>query len=392
MANRFAIAGLTVLSGFVLSPMVHAQTNPNNNSTAAITTAVPFLRISPDARSGAMGDVGIALSPDANSQYWNVGKIAASEKNAGLAFTYTPWLKDITPDVFLAYVAGYVKFGEGKNQALSGSLRYFNLGDINYTDINAQPAGDGKPREFALDLGYSRNLSENLSLGIALRYINSNIAAGAPSPTSGSYRAGNAFGADVGLYYHKTNEMSEDQKGTFSAGAVLSNVGSRITYSQERKDYLPINLGIGAAYEYQVDDFNKITGELDLNKTLVPMPKFTTDDQGNQTWQPPTQGVLSGMLNSFVDAPQGYGTTISVGGEYWYQDQFALRAGYFYENPNNGDRQYFTVGLGLRYNVFGLDFSYLIPSGSGVARNPLSNTLRFTLSFNFDKMALQSKS
>lgn len=387
MANRFAVAGLTMLSGFVLTPMIHAQTNPNNNSTAAITTAVPFLRISPDARSGAMGDVGIALSPDANSQYWNVGKIAASEENAGLAVTYTPWLKDITPDVFLAYIAGYYKFGEGKNQALSASLRYFNLGDINYTDINAQPAGDGKPREFALDLGYSRNLSENLSMGIALRYINSNIAAGAPPTTTGSYRAGNAFGADIGLYYHKTKDMSEDRKGTFSAGAVLSNAGSKITYSQERKDFLPTTLGIGAAYQYQIDNFNKITGELDLNKTVVPAPK-----EDNGVWQPPTQGVLSGMLNSFVAAPPGYGTTISIGGEYWYQDQFALRAGYFYENPNNGDRQYFTVGLGIRYNVFGLDFSYLIPSGSGVARNPLSNTLRFTLSFDFDKIQANSKS
>lgn len=391
MANRFAIAGLTVLSGIVLSPTVQAQTNPNNNSTAAITTAVPFLRISPDARSGAMGDVGIALSPDANSQYWNVGKIAASEKDAGLAITYTPWLKDITPDVFLAYLAGYKKFGQGNNQALSMSLRYFNLGDINYTDINAQPAGDGKPREFAIDLGYSRNLSEYLSLGIALRYINSNIAAGAP-PSAGTYKAGNAFGADVGIYYHKTKEMSEDRKGTFSAGAVLSNVGSKITYSQERKDFLPINLGIGAAYAYQIDAFNKITGALDLNKTVVPMPKYITDDQGNETWEPPTQSVLAGIFNSFAEAPKGYGTTISVGGEYWYQDQFALRAGYFYENANNGDRQYFTCGLGVRYNVFGLDFSYLVPSGSGTARNPLSNTLRFTLSFNFDKLDFHSKS
>ncbi|HET8572777.1 MAG TPA: type IX secretion system outer membrane channel protein PorV [Edaphocola sp.] len=385
MANRFAITGLTLLSGLVLSPSVFAQNNPNNNSTAAITTAVPFLRISPDARSGAMGDVGIALSPDANAQYWNVGKIAASKKDAGLSVTYTPWLKDIAPDVFLAYLAGYKKFGEGDNQALSASLRYFNLGDINYTDINAMPAGDGKPREFAVDLGYSRNLSEYLSMGIALRYINSNIAAGAPE-SAGSYRAGNAFGADIGLYYHKAKVMTEERQGTFSAGATLSNVGSKITYSQERKDFLPINLGIGAAYEYQVDQFNKITGELDLNKTLVPAPKFITDDQGNSYWESPTQGVVSGMLNSFGNAPKGYGTTISVGGEYWYQDQFALRAGYFYENANNGDRQYFTCGLGIRYNVFGLDFSYLIPSGSGTTRNPLSNTLRFTLSFDFDQL------
>lgn len=388
MANRFVLTGMAIVSGIVFTPSVFAQTNPNNNSTAAVTTAVPFLRISPDARSGGMGDVGIALSPDANAQYWNVGKIAANEKNAGLSVTYTPWLKDIAPDVFLAYLAGYIKFGKENDQALSASLRYFNLGDINYTTINGQSAGSGKPREFAFDLGYSRNLSEFLSLGVALRYINSNIAAGAPNNT-GTYRAGNAFGADIGLYYHKTTDMQDDKKGTFSAGAVLSNVGSKITYSNERRDFIPINLGLGVAYSYQIDAFNKITGALDLNKTLVPPPQLI-DSFGSTYWEPATEGVVSGMLHSFSDAPKGYGTTISVGGEYWYRDQFALRAGYFYENPDNGDRQYFTVGLGVRYNVFGLDFSYLIPSGSGTARNPLSNTLRFTLSFNFDKMDIKN--
>lgn len=385
MANRFFIAGMGLLSGLILTAPTMAQTNPNDNSMAAVTTAVPFLRISPDARSGGMGDVGIALSPDANSQFWNIAKVAANQEELGVSITYTPWLKDITPDVFLAYLSAYKKFGQNNNQAISASLRYFNLGDINYTDINAQPAGDGKPREYAFDVGYSNNLSENLSVGISLRYINSNIAAGAPN-NAGSYRAGHAFAADAGLYYHKTKEMSEDRSGTFSAGAVLSNMGSKITYSQERKDFLPMNLGLGTAYSYKIDAHNRITGGLDLNKTVVPMPKLMEDEFGYHYWEPPTESVVSGFFSSFASAPKGYGTTVSLGGEYWYQEQFALRAGYFYEDAHNGDRKYFTVGLGLKYNVFGLDFSYLIPSGGGTARNPLSNTLRFTLGFAFDQL------
>jgi hypothetical protein len=388
MAKRFAIAGITLLTGLIGSQS-YAQTGIDGR-TGAITTAVPFLRISPDARSGAMGDVGIALSPDANSQYWNVAKLATSKKDLGISVTYTPWLKDLVPDVFLAYLSAYKKFGENKNQAISASLRYFNLGNIEYTNIDAQSVGSGKPREFAFDVGYSRRLSTDLSVGVSLRYISSNIAAGAPD--NGTYSPGSAFAGDVGIYYSKTKEVSEDRSGTFSAGAVLSNVGSKISYSQTQQDFLPINLGLGVAYTYKIDAYNKITGALDLNKALVPAPRYIQDVNGNDSFgYIPDQTVVSGMLNSFSKAPPGYGTTISVGGEYWYQDQFAVRAGYFYENKNNGDRQYFTCGLGVRYNVFGLNFSYLVPSGSGVARNPLSNTLRFSLTFDFDKISFGKK-
>lgn len=388
MAKGIAIAGITLLSGLMITQTVGAQTNLDGK-VGTITTAVPFLRISPDARSGAMGDVGIALSPDANAQNWNVGKIAASDKKAGLSVTYTPWLKELVPDVFLGYIAGYVKFGENNNQAISSSLRYFNLGNIDYRDESNNPNGSGKPREFAFDVGYSRRLSTELSLGIALRYINSNIAAGAND--FNTYSPANAFGADIGIYYSKTQEIAEEQSGTFSAGAVVSNLGSRITYSQQEKDFLPANLGIGAAYTYKIDAFNKITGALDLNKSLVPAPISRTDAAGNQYWDPQRNlSVISGVFSSFKDAPPGYGTTISVGGEYLYQDQFALRAGYFYENKDNGNRKYLTVGLGVKYNVFGLNFSYLIPSGSSTARNPLSNTLRFSLLFDFDSFAKKS--
>lgn len=385
MAKRIAVAGIALLSGIMITQTTQAQTNLDG-TVETVTTAVPFLRISPDARSGAMGDVGIALSPDANGQYWNVGKIAASDKVMGLSVTYTPWLKDLVPDIFLGYLSGYVKFGKNYDQALSTSLRYFNLGNIDYTTINAEPAGTGKPREFAWDLGYSRRLSTDLSLGVSLRYVNSNIAAGSNSVDgSGGYRAANVFGADVGLYYSTLYKLKDEESGgAFSAGAVASNIGSKVSYSQTRKDFQPANLGLGAAYTHKVDKYNKITAALDLNKILVPAPVWKTNSQGVLEQVLPDQSVVSGIFSSFSKAPKGYGTTVSIGGEYVYQDMFAARAGYFYETPENGHRQYFTVGLGVKYNVFGLDFSYLIPSGSSTARNPLSNTLRFSLLFDFD--------
>lgn len=391
MAKRFAIAGITVLSGLMATGSYAQQKAGLNGQTGTVTTAVPFLRISPDARSGAMGDVGIALSPDANAQYWNVAKVATSEKDFGASVTYTPWLKDLVPDVFLGYVSLYKKFGENNDQAVSGSLRYFNLGNIDYTTVDATPAGSGKPREYSFDLGYSRRFSPYFSAGITLRYISSNIAAGAAQDNSASYKPGKAFAGDIGVFYSKTKEITEDRSGTFSAGAVLSNVGSQISYSETRRDFLPVNLGIGVAYTYKIDNYNKVTGSLDLNKALVPAPVGYYGSNGQDSFALPDKGVISGMLGSFSKAPPGYGTTVSVGGEYWYQDQFAVRAGYFYENKNNGDRQYFTCGLGVRYSVFGLNFSYLVPSGSGVARNPLSNTLRFSLTFDFDKGAFGKK-
>ncbi|WP_157976984.1 type IX secretion system outer membrane channel protein PorV [Taibaiella helva] len=390
MAKRFAIVGLTMLTGLI-GTQTYAQRTGVDGRVGAITTAVPFLRISPDARSGAMGDVGIALSPDANAQYWNVAKLAMSPKDMGISVTYTPWLKDLVPDVFMGYLSAYKKFGKESNQAISASLRYFNLGNIDYTTFDAQPAGSGKPREFSFDLGYSIRLSNQLSVGATMRYISSNIAAGAPNE-AGAYSPGKAFAVDAGVFYTSTKEMAEDRSGTFSAGAVLSNVGSKISYSQNQRDFLPINLGLGAAYTYKIDAYNKVTAALDLNKALVPAPRYYKDVNGvDSGGYIPNDGVVSGMLGSFTKAPPGYGTTISIGGEYWYQDQFAVRAGYFYENKNNGDRQYFTCGLGVRYSVFGLNFSYLVPSGSGVARNPLSNTLRFSLLFDFDKSFFQKK-
>ncbi|MBZ0098298.1 MAG: type IX secretion system outer membrane channel protein PorV [Taibaiella sp.] len=394
MAKRFALAGLTLAAG-LLSTAALAQTTKANLSgtTNTVTTAVPFLRISPDARSGAMGDVGVAIDPDANAQYWNVAKIPFATKKYGVSATYTPWLKDLVPDIFLAYLAGYAKFGENDNQSISASLRYFSLGEINYTDINANPIGTGKPNEFAFDLGYSRKLSEYLSAGLSFRYINSSIASGLSATTPGiEYRPGNAFGADLGIYYRKKNEIDEFRSGTVALGAVLSNVGSKISYTSTRKDFIPINLGLGGAYTYQADAYNAVTFALDVNKLLVPTPIDTnTDPTTGPNYVIPDKSVVSGMLGSFGDAPGGFNEElrefqISAGAEYWYRQQFAVRAGYFWEHKLKGDRKYFTVGVGVRYNVFGLNFAYLVPSGSGINRNPLSNTFRFSLLFEFDKL------
>ncbi len=358
-----------------------------------ITTAVPFLRISPDARAGAMGDVGIATSADASSQYWNIAKMPFAPKKYGFGLTYTPWLKDLVPDIFLAYLSGYMKLGKEDNQAISASLRYFSLGDINYTDNAAASLGTGKPREFSLDVGYSRKLSPYLSTGITLRYIHSAIASGLASTAQGTdYQPGNTIAADAGLYFTKTKEIDGPRTRTFSAGLALSNLGGKISYSNARQDFIPMNFGLGAANTWQIDEYNKFTLAADVNKLLVPTPQALYDSAGNfSRFDYPNKSVASGLFGSFSDAPGGFSEElkefqVSLGAEYWYQDQFALRAGYFYENKDKGDRKYFTVGGGVKYNIFNLNFSYLIPSNSGIIRNPLSNTFRFTLLFEFDKL------
>ncbi len=384
MAKKIAIAGISLLSCLALSEVTLGQNI--DGRVGAASPAVPFLRISPDSRAGAMGDAGIATSPDANAQYWNVGKIVKNENDFGLSLSFIPWLRQLQiDDMFVGYLSGYYKFGKEKNQALSASMRYFNLGDIQYTDIHGTPQNVGSPREMSFDVGYSRSLSEYLSLGVSLRYIYSNIAQGANMQNT-IYTPGNAFAGDLGLYYSKTTEQSEDVKSTFSAGAVLSNIGSKISYSGLRQDYIPTNLGIGAAYTYQMDAYNKVTGTVDLNKLLIPSAVYK-----NGQWNRPDISVVNGIMKSFTQAPEFYGTVVSLGAEYWYMNQFAVRAGYFYEAPGNGARQYFTCGLGVRYNAFGLDFSYLVPAviNSGknpsLVTNPLANTLRFTLTFNFNQ-------
>ena len=351
-----------------------------------VTTAVPFLRISPDARAGGMGDLAIATSPDAASSYYNLGKVPFNELPGGVNLTYTPWLKKIVPDVYLASASGFYKLDD--YQAISASLRYFSLGNIQFTDQFGQMLGSGNPREFGIDVGYSRRLSDQLGLGIGLKYIYSNLAAGAAS-TGGVYKPGSAVAADLGLYYNGANELGQG----FSWGVALTNLGSKIAYTDQadQKDFIPANLGLGATYTRVFDESNKIMFGVDINKLLVPTPPVATGDYSTDSANLVNyrnKGVMSGWFGSFNDAPDGFSEElrefqISVGAEYWYNNQFALRAGYFHEHETKGNRRFFTSGVGIKYNVFGLNFSYLIPTGSGGSnQNPLSNTLRFSLVFD----------
>jgi hypothetical protein len=391
---KLSAAALLALSLF--SANSNAQNGLNGAKISTITTGVPFLRIGPDARGGSMGDCGIATEADVNGQHWNIGKMAMNEKNQGLSLTYTPWLRDLVPDINLAYLSYFRKFGEENNQSFSASLRYFNLGQIDYKDQFAIDLGTGYPREYAVDAGYSRKLSNYMSAGVTFRLIHSNIANG-PSAVPGSQQVNPAttFGTDIGWYYKKPLKKDGEETGNvMSFGAVVSNLGGKVSYNQTRRDFLPTNLGIGAAYTHVIDEFNKVTGTVEMNKLLVPSLDEVVDSATGQTRfvYRENVSVINGVFSSFKDAPGGGSEEFkevqwSGGAEYSYQNQFFARGGYFYEHATKGARQYATCGLGFKYNVFQLNFSYLIPSGSGIARNPLSNTLRFSLMFDFDKIA-----
>jgi hypothetical protein len=291
--------------------------------------------------------------------------------------TYTPWLKDLVPDIFLAYLSGYAKFGKNNEQAVSASMRYFSLGNINYTDQIGASMGTGMPREFSFDGGYSRKLSEFLSVGVSMRYIHSAIASGVSyTGVNSDYRPGNAVSADAGVYYTKKKDIDGVRGSILNLGAVASNLGSKISYNSNRKDFIPMNIGVGAAYTTLVDEYNKFTIALDLNKLLVPLL-----NAGDTQFS-----LVNGIAKSFSTGDQLKEIDASLGAEYWYQNTIAFRAGYFYEDKDNGDRQYITCGLGVKYNVFQLNASYLVPQGAGTTRNPLSNTLRFSLIFEFDKI------
>ena len=376
-----------------------------------LLTAVPFLKIVPDARSGAMGDAGLATSADANSMHFNASKLAFAEQDFGLSVTYTPWLRELgLTDVFLAYLSGYNKINDV--QAIGFSLKYFSLGDINFTDINGGSTGMGRPREFEIAGAYSRKLGDNLSAGISAKYIYSNLASG--QQVQGiDINTANAFATDVSLTYMK--EVGSNNNELSIAGAI-SNLGSKVSYtnSSETKDFLPGNFGIGAAYKMNFDDYNSITFALDINKLLVPTPQpFKLievidgvetevenplfDQSGSETGGPDGIGdyrqksTFSGIFGSFADAEGGFSEelkelTYSLGVEYLYNNQFAVRTGYYFENELKGDRQYLTLGVGLQYNVATINISYLIPTSN--RRSPLDNTLRF--SFIFDAAAFQS--
>jgi len=356
-----------------------------------ITTAVPFLLISPDSRAGGMGDVGVATSPDANSLHWNPAKFAFVEDEVGFAVSYVPWLRALVPDINLSYLAGYKKLN--KNEAIAMELRYFTLGDITFTDVIGNNLGQYKPSEFAIGSAYSRKLSDQFSLAISGRYIYSNLTGG-QSAGGIATNAGQSIAADVAGYFRKDIRIAKKDM-ELALGANISNIGNKVRYTEtSTRDFIPINLRLGTALNADLDEYNKISFAFDINKLLVPTPPIYNDSIDGQIdfGQDPNVSVVSGIFQSFGDAPGGFSEEMreinfSVGTEYWYDDQFAVRAGYFNEHNTKGGRKFFTFGSGVKYNVFALDFSYLINASRAInGNNPLANTMRFTLIFDFGAM------
>lgn len=384
---------LLVVAILILGNSLFAQRLDNDNidqlsgkvtdGARIVSTGVPLLIIAPDARSGAMGDVGVASKPDANSLHWNAAKLAFMQNQTGVSFTYSPWLRELVSDIELLYLGGYYKVNE--RSTLGASLTYFSLGSIDFFDNEGMATGTYKPNEFAMDLAYTMKLNENFAISLTGRYIRSDLTQGQNVGTTQTHAA-NAGAADLGLYYQKA--IKAEKPSEYALGLQISNLGSKISYSDNMdSEFLPANLRLGGRYTTQLDQFNEISIMMDFNKLLVPTPPVYDDSTGNIfAGMDPNVGVFQGAIQSFYDAPNGFKEEIqeislSVGAEYWYNKVLALRAGYFYEAKNKGARQYLTLGAGIKYNVMGLDISYLIAT-SQLNNNPLKNTLRVGLNFD----------
>ncbi len=353
-----------------------------------VTSGVPFLTITPDSRAGAMGDAGVATTPDVSSQHWNPAKYAFIENDFGVGISYSPWLRTLIDDISLAYLSGYKRVND--KGTIGMSLKYFSLGNIIFTNIQGDPAGDHNPNELAIDVSYALKLSKQFSGSVAMRYINSNLTGGTYISETETHAA-RAVAADLAGYYHSTINLN-GQPAKISAGFNIQNIGNKISYTDESESsFLPINLKVGTALSYPIDDYNEITVTADFNKLLIPTPgqyviDETTGDRiliGNN---PAEIGVAEGIFMSFNDAPGGtkeelHEIMISGGVEYLYNKSFAIRAGYFHEHETKGNRKYFTVGIGIKYTALLLDFSYLMPTAGKT--NPLANTVRFSLLYNF---------
>jgi len=369
----------------VLSANTALFSQQSTSELNAIQTVVPFLTIAPDSRAGGMGDAGVATSPDAYSLHWNPAKFAFIDGKSGLGLSYSPWLRNLVPDINIAYLGGYKRLDS--KQVLSASLLYSSLGDIPFTDEFGNLERTFNPNEFAIDAAYSRLFAKNFSGGIAFRFIYSNLTGGAYSGGVAT-KPGTSFAADISGYYQ--NDISVFNKdGNLGFGVNFSNIGSKMSYSDaQTSDFIPMNLRIGTSGTVYLDSYNSFTLAIDLNKLLVPTPPVysTSVPDSIIAGKDPNVSVPVAIFQSFYDAPGGFKEelheiTYSFGLEYWYNNQFALRGGYFYENETKGNRKYFTAGAGFRLNAFTLDFSYLIP----LAQNhPLARTLRFSLAFDFN--------
>jgi len=354
-----------------------------------INTAVPFLTIDPDSRHGALGDAGVATSPDANSQYMNPSEFAFAQNKWGFSLSFVPWLRQLVSDVNLVYLSGFYQLDS--TQAIGGSFRYFSMGQIALTGVNGGPIRSFNPNEFAVDFSYSRKLSDYFSSGVALRYIRSDLAGGIGTTSSDAtiYSAGNALAADVSFYYQNILG-GEESPNSMAAGLNMSNIGSKISYDHgATKEFLPANMKLGVTFTRHIYNFSSISFSLDFNKLLVPTPSntVTTNPDGTTVVTPntiSTKSVFSSIFSSFTDAPGGIKeemqeVTVSTGAEYCYKKLFVIRGGYFNESQFKGNLKYFTSGVGLKINVVALDFSYCLPTEKN---SPLSNTFRFTLTFN----------
>lgn len=385
--NRLVVVGF--LFAFVANAIAQSVTPEDDlagrTGRNIISTPVSFLTISPDSRSAALGDAGVALKPDANANYWNPAKLAWMEEDMGASISYAPWLRKLVNDMSLSYLSGYKKIR--KEEAVGVYLSYFNLGQMEFRDKDNQPLGTKKPYELAIGGNYSRKLSRVLSVSLGLKYIYSNLTGGVDISTNGvttQTKPGKSAAADIGIYYN--NEVVIGGRiFDLGLGGTITNLGGKISYTNTgASDFIPTNLRLGTALTTEIDAYNKITFLLDFNKLMVPTPPIYNRTTGDiAAGKDPDRSFISGVFGSFADAPGGFSEEVkefmvSTGVEYWYTDFLAARAGYFYESQLKGDRKYFTVGLGIVYESLGFDFAYLIPKGRS---NPLQDTLRFTLTY-----------
>ena len=390
--KKLALLTTLLILAFAANAQSGSSTNwtgQNINNKNYISTGMPILLIAPDAVSSGMGDAGVASTPDLYSVHWNNAKLAFVDGIMGIGLTYTPWLRNLkVGDMNLFYLSGYYRINSRSTAA--ASLTYFTLGDIDNTDEDGQTLQTIHPNEFAFDLTYALKLTDNLSLGASGRFIRSDLTNGAVISSSGEHtstHAANSLAADIGLYYQNEIDKAQD----IALGLHISNLGAKLSYEDDdtKKEFLPSNLRIGGRYTNRIDEYNKISVLLDFNKLLVPTRPYTRDGVTYPTHNASNLteynniGVIAGAIQSLYDAPGGFSekiqeVQISGGLEYWYAETFAARAGYFFEHENKGGRQYATVGVGLRYNIFKFDLSYLIPT-TKISTNPLAHTIRIGL-------------
>ena len=393
--RKFAtlLAGALVI-GFTCTTNAQTPAALTGQTRNYISTGMPILLVAPDAISGAMGDVGAASTPDIYSAHWNNAKFAFIEGDFGLSTTYTPWLRNLgVGDMNLLYLGGYKNINS--RSTVAASLTYFSLGEIQSTDPEGNSRGTMNPNEFAADVTYALKLNDELALAASGRYIHSDLTNGQNISDGSGYvttKPGRSLAADLGLYWQHPLDAAQ----TVAVGAFISNMGAKLSYSDDdtRQEFLPANLRVGARYTNEIDESNKISVMADINKLMVPTPPVTVgettySDYYHDLTEYYNTGVMRGIIQSFYDAPGGFSEEmrelqISAGAEYWYKNTLAARAGYFYENDTKGGRRYATVGFGLKYNVMQFDFAYLIPT-TAFSSNPLSNTIRISLTFNLAK-------